>query len=59
MEISLGLRAELMSWRIGQRIDWRPRVGLLMRAWRWVKRDNWRVASINFDAETLVVERCR
>jgi hypothetical protein len=58
--ITLATRAALFAYPPGTRIEWRlPRANLRTRIWRWLTKQNYRVARVDFEAEALVVERCR
>jgi len=59
VRITFARRADLLHFRIGERVEWRPRARWWLRVWRWIARGNWRVAFIDFADESIVVERCR
>jgi hypothetical protein len=51
--------ADLLAWRVGDRVEFRPRATWRTRVWRWLTKQNYRVVSIDFDIGTLTVGRCR
>lgn len=59
IEITFATRAALLHFRIGERVTWEPRQVWHRRVWRWLMRQNWRVARIDFERESIVVEHCR
>jgi hypothetical protein len=59
MRITMADGYSLLCWRVGMRIDWRPRARWRVRVWRWLTKQNYRVASLDFDDCSLTVERCR
>jgi hypothetical protein len=48
---------EAYVFRPGDRVEFRPPARWYVRAWRWLTKDNYRVATVERDALTL--ERCR